>query len=137
MTFLSRRHSVEGLRARLVAGLVSGAPSTVYSVAAGRDPLEATLAAGSMILPHEHRRGRLVAAAVPVHFLLSALWGEVLAALLPQSGLSCPERQRDNRHFRSHPRRSIVPSNQSLARSTTIRRSHRLRDSGRDLAARL
>jgi hypothetical protein len=85
MTSLSRHQSVgEGLRAGLVAGLVSSAPSTVYSVAAGRDPLEATLAAGSMILPREHRRGRLIAAAIPVHFFLSAIWGVVLAAVLPR-----------------------------------------------------
>jgi hypothetical protein len=74
-----------GLRAGLVAGLVSGAPSTVYSLAAGRDPLEATLAAGSMIHPREHRRGRLIVAAIPVHFFLSAMWGVVLAAILPRN----------------------------------------------------
>ncbi len=85
MTPPARHHNVgDGLRAGLVAGLVSGAPSTVYSLAAGRDPLEATLAAGSMILRHEHRRGRLLAAAIPVHFFLSAMWGVVLAALLPR-----------------------------------------------------
>jgi hypothetical protein len=85
LTLQTRHHIVgNGLRAGLVAGLVSGAPSTVYSFAARRDPLEATLAAGSMILPHEHRRRRLVAAAIPVHFFLSAMWGVVLAALLPR-----------------------------------------------------
>lgn len=85
MTSVPRRHPVEGLRAGLVAGVISGAPSTIYCLAAGRDPLEATLAAGSMIVPHEHRRGPLVAAAIPVHFLLSAMWGVVLAAVLPRN----------------------------------------------------
>lgn len=73
-----------GLRAGFVAALVSGAPSTACSIAARRDPLEATLAAGSMLLPRENRRGYLVAAAVPVHFALSAFWGVILAALLPR-----------------------------------------------------
>ena len=74
----------QGLRAGLVAALVSGAPSTVYSIAARRDPLEATLAAGSMLLPDEKRRPYLVGAAVPVHFALSAFWGVILAVFLPR-----------------------------------------------------
>jgi hypothetical protein len=67
-----------------VAGLVSGAPSTLYALVSGRDPLEATLAAGSLLLPHERRRARLVAAAVPVHAALSIGWGVVLARTLPR-----------------------------------------------------
>jgi hypothetical protein len=63
---------------------VSGIPSTVWSLALGRDPFEATLAAGSMLLPGERRRGRLVAAGVPVHLGLSLGWGVVLARLLPR-----------------------------------------------------
>jgi hypothetical protein len=58
------------LTAGAVAAAVSGAPSTLWALAAGRDPFEATLAAGSMLLPGETRRGRLVAAAVPVHLAL-------------------------------------------------------------------
>jgi hypothetical protein len=50
----------------------------------GRDPLEATLAAGSLLLPHERRRGRLLAAAVPVHLGLSLGWAVVLARALPR-----------------------------------------------------
>jgi hypothetical protein len=50
----------------------------------GRDPLEAALAAGSILLPDETRRGRLLAAAVPVHLALSLGWGVVLARALPR-----------------------------------------------------
>ncbi|HEY7794769.1 MAG TPA: hypothetical protein VIA10_12250 [Gaiellaceae bacterium] len=66
------------LRAGLVAAAVSGAPSTVHALATGRDPLEATLAAGSLLLPRETRRVPLVAAAVPVHLALSLGWAVVL-----------------------------------------------------------
>jgi hypothetical protein len=62
----------------LVAGvagaLLGGVPSTLWAVARGDDPLEATLAAGSLPLPHETRRSRLLAAALPVHFTLSLGW---------------------------------------------------------------
>jgi hypothetical protein len=59
---------------------VSGAPSTVWS----DDPLEPTLAAGSILLPHEIRRQRLVLAAVPVHLALSFGWAVVLERVLPR-----------------------------------------------------
>jgi len=49
-----------------------------------RDPLEASIAAGSILLPNESRRGRLVAAAAPVHLGLSLYWSITLAALLPR-----------------------------------------------------
>jgi hypothetical protein len=62
------------LRAAAIAAALSGAPSTLHALAAGRDPLEATLAAGSILLPGETRRSRLLAAAVPVHVGLSLGW---------------------------------------------------------------
>ena len=46
----------------------------MHALATGRDPLEAVLAAGSMLLPRETSRARLVAAAVPVHLALSLGW---------------------------------------------------------------
>jgi hypothetical protein len=73
-----------GLAAGAVAAVVSGAPSTAHALTTGRDPLAATLAAGSMLLPREHRRGRLIMAAVPVHVAISLGWGLVLARLLPR-----------------------------------------------------
>jgi hypothetical protein len=74
----------DGIAAGAVAAVVSGAPSTSWALAAGRDPLEPTLAAGSLLCPRERRRVRLVAAAVPVHLALSIGWAVVLAALLPR-----------------------------------------------------
>jgi hypothetical protein len=66
------------LRAGLAAALLSGIPSTAHALLTGRDPLEATLAAGSILLPGETRRGRLLAAAVPVHLAVSLGWTVVL-----------------------------------------------------------
>jgi hypothetical protein len=62
------------VRAAAWAAALSGAPSTLHALAAGRDPLDATLAAGSILLPGEARRTRLLAAAVPVHLALSLGW---------------------------------------------------------------
>jgi hypothetical protein len=53
---------------------LSGIPSTVHALATGRDPLEAVLAAGAVVLPHETSRVKLAAAAVPVHLALSLGW---------------------------------------------------------------
>ena len=66
------------VRAGLWAAALSGAPSTLHALATGRDPLEATLAAGTILLPGETRRGRLLAAAVPVHLALSLGWAFAL-----------------------------------------------------------
>jgi hypothetical protein len=74
----------DGVLAGAVAAVVSGIPSTVHAVVTGRDPLEATLAAGSVLLPEETRPERLLAAAVPVHLALSLGWGVVLARVLPR-----------------------------------------------------
>jgi hypothetical protein len=67
-----------------IAAVVGGMPSTVWAVLAGEDPLEATLAAGSMLLPRERSRPRLLAAAVPVHLMLSLGWASVLERTLPR-----------------------------------------------------
>ncbi|HSC91672.1 MAG TPA: hypothetical protein VLB86_08470 [Gaiellaceae bacterium] len=71
-----------GLAAGAVAALPSGLPSTAHALLRGRDPLDATLAAGSLLLPRETRRGPLMLAAVPVHAGVSLLWGVVLAHAL-------------------------------------------------------
>jgi hypothetical protein len=60
------------------AALLSGAPSTLHALATGRDPLAATVSAGSILLPGETRRIRLLAAAVPVHLALSLGWAIAL-----------------------------------------------------------
>jgi hypothetical protein len=76
--------TADGLLAGAVAAVLSGVPSTVHALATGRDPLEATLAAGTIVLPDETRPERLLAAAVPVHLALSLGWGVVLARVLPR-----------------------------------------------------
>jgi len=75
---------VNALRAGAVAAVVSGVPSTAWALASGRDPLEASVAAGSILLPQEERRDRLFVAAIPVHLALSVGWGVALAAVLPR-----------------------------------------------------
>ena len=72
----------DGVAAGAFAAVVSGAPSTLYALATGRDPLEATVAAGSLLLPRERRRGRLILAAAPVHGAISLGWALVLARIL-------------------------------------------------------
>jgi hypothetical protein len=46
--------------------------------ATGRDPFEASCAAGTILLPRETSRRRLLAAAVPVHVGISLFWTAVL-----------------------------------------------------------
>jgi hypothetical protein len=77
------RDRENGLIAGAVAAAVSGVPSTAWALLHGDDPLEATLAAGWLLMPRESRRGRLLGAAVPVHLALSLGWAMVLAPLLP------------------------------------------------------
>ena len=71
-------HNRDAIVAGAWAAVLSGAPSTLHAVAAGRDPLEATKAAGSILLPRESRTLPLLAAAVPVHVALSLGWAVVL-----------------------------------------------------------
>jgi hypothetical protein len=82
----SRRRLVasDALVAGAVASVISGVPSTVLSLWRGDDPLEASLAAGTLLLPHEPRRRRLLAAAAVVHAGLSFGWALVLASALPR-----------------------------------------------------
>jgi hypothetical protein len=76
----------DGVAAAAVAGIVGAVPSTVYALLTGRPVTEASLAAGTLLLPGEERRGRLLAAAVPVHLTLSLGWALPLAVLLPRRG---------------------------------------------------
>lgn len=74
----------DGLAAGAVAAVVSGAPSTLHALATRASPIEATLAAGTLLLPRERRPLVLVLAATAVHIVLSLGWALVLAALLPR-----------------------------------------------------
>lgn len=79
-----RRVFDDALRASIPAAIFSGLPSTMHSLALERDPLEATTAAGAMILPNERRTPLLVVAALPVHLGLSFAWSFLLALVLPR-----------------------------------------------------
>jgi hypothetical protein len=74
----------DGLVAGAVAALLSGAPSTLHALATRASPLEATLAAGTLLAPRERRPLVLLLAAVPVHLALSFGWALLLAAILPR-----------------------------------------------------
>jgi hypothetical protein len=74
----------DGTAAGAWAAVLSGAPSTATALLRGGDPLEASEAAGSILLPGETRRCRLVVAAVPVHLALSLAWGCGIAFLAPR-----------------------------------------------------
>jgi hypothetical protein len=66
------------------AALVSGVPSTLHAILSGIDPLEASLAAGTLLLPDERRPSRLLPAAMTAHAGLSLGWAFVLAVSLPR-----------------------------------------------------
>jgi hypothetical protein len=74
----------DSLAAGCAGAVLGGLPSTAYALAAGGDPLEATLAAGTLLLGDEHRRARLLLAAVPVHVAISLGWAAVLVGTLPR-----------------------------------------------------
>jgi len=81
---MTKRNVPDALMAGAVAAVISGAPSTVHALMTGGRPLEASLAAGAIVLPREQRPGRLLLAAIPVHLALSLGWALVLAAVLPR-----------------------------------------------------
>lgn len=65
-----------------IATAFSGAPSTLHALATGADPLEATFAAGAMLLPAETDPATLFAAAALVHATVSAFWSVVFGYAL-------------------------------------------------------
>lgn len=72
------------LKAGLVALVVSGFPSTVWTLVEGGDPAEGGRALGKVLLPREERTLVLLAAGAPVHGALSIGWAYALAAVLPR-----------------------------------------------------
>jgi hypothetical protein len=73
----------DGVVAGAVAAVLSGVPSTLHALANSINPLEASLAAGTLLLPREERASRLLPAALVAHAALSAGWAVALAATLP------------------------------------------------------
>jgi hypothetical protein len=78
------------LTAAAVAAILGGAPSTAHALLTRTSPLEASLAAGTLLLPHEQRASRLLAAAALAHAALSLGWAAVLAAVLPRRRTTLP-----------------------------------------------
>jgi hypothetical protein len=73
-----RRPVASVARAALVAGTLSGLPSTAHALVRGRSPLAATRAAGLLLGQPSVLRGGLA------HVALTAWWTWVLQALLPR-----------------------------------------------------
>ncbi len=71
------------LWAWLAATIFSGLPSTVYALVTGDDPLEATRAAGAMLIPAGSPLPQLLAAAAIAHSAVSFFWALILALTLP------------------------------------------------------
>ena len=67
------------VRAALVAGVLSGAPSTLHALVTGGDVLAATRAAGTL-LPGRHDRPGVLAGAV-AHGAVTVWWVGVLAVV--------------------------------------------------------
>jgi hypothetical protein len=57
----------------------------MHALATGRDPLEATAAAGSVLVGGSRSRAELVVAAIPIHLAVSLVWAHVLARTLPDN----------------------------------------------------
>jgi hypothetical protein len=74
----------DALVAGAAAAVLSGAPSTLHALLTGVNPLEASLAAGTLLLRDERRPARLLPAAIVAHGALTLGWALVLAAVLPR-----------------------------------------------------
>jgi hypothetical protein len=68
----------------LAATLFSGAPSTVFALLTGADPVEATRAAAAMLAPLDGTWLQLLMAAGIVHSAVSLFWTLAFGALLPR-----------------------------------------------------
>jgi hypothetical protein len=74
----------DALAAGGAGALLSAVPSTTWTLLRGESLLDGATAAGSILLPAEHRTLPLLAAAVPVHAAISVGWAAVLGAALPR-----------------------------------------------------
>lgn len=73
----------DGIAAAVVAGALSGAPSTLHALATRRGLLDATAAAGTLLVPANASRPTRVVAGGVAHAGLSLGWGVALAWLAP------------------------------------------------------
>ena len=72
------------LIAGFCAAVLSGIPSTVYAWLVGDDLMQATRAAGAMLIPANSSDAWLFAAATVVHGSISLFWATVLSLVLPR-----------------------------------------------------
>jgi hypothetical protein len=77
----------DGMAAGALAGLLSGAPSTIHALLTGGDPLAAARAAGNLLLSADAGPGRLLVAGGIAHVALSVGWGTVLAMAVRRTSL--------------------------------------------------
>ena len=68
------------------AAVLGGVPSTAWALATGGDPLEATRAAGAMLVSPSSSTGTLIAAAAVVHLAVNYFWATLLVVLLTVRG---------------------------------------------------
>ena len=74
----------DALIAGSCAALLSGIPSTLYAWITGGDVMEATRAAGAMLIPAASTDRELFIAATLVHAGVSLFWTLILVPLLPR-----------------------------------------------------
>lgn len=72
------------LLAAACAAILSGIPSTVYAWLTGGDVMQATRAAGTMLISPTASNSYLFFAAAVVHAAVSLFWSVVLTRLLPR-----------------------------------------------------
>jgi hypothetical protein len=66
------------------AAVLSGIPSTLHALLTGGDPMQATRAAGSMLVSPASTDAALFAAAAVVHLAITLFWATVLVLALPR-----------------------------------------------------
>ena len=79
-----RRYACDVAVAGAWAAVLGGVPSTLYALATGGDALEATRAAGAMLVPADSPTATLVAAALVAHLAVNFGWTAILVAALPR-----------------------------------------------------
>ncbi len=70
--------------ATILAGILSGLPSTLWALITGGDIWEATLAAGAVLIGTDATFDQLLAAATVAHGGMSMFWAGALCAVLPR-----------------------------------------------------
>ena len=84
MRRLDRQWAIDVVIASAWAALLSGIPSTLYAALTGGDPMEATRAAGAMLISDESSDTELLMAAGVAHVAITLFWAFILAAVLPR-----------------------------------------------------